>query len=100
LGNRGYFHDFSAEKSLSPRAVALRSLSEDGSPSVYDRLQITIEHTKLFEELLGDIKNFAIMKKHFKAYVEGFDGAKELRIKLMDTHNAQEVENAVEEFLQ
>jgi nifR3 family TIM-barrel protein len=93
-------HDFSAEKSLSPRAVALRSLSEDGSPSVYDRLQITIEHTKLFEELLGDIKNFAIMKKHFKAYVEGFDGAKELRIKLMDTHNAQEVENAVEEFLQ
>ena len=27
--------------------------------------------TKLFEELLGDIKSFAIMKKHFKAYVEG-----------------------------
>ena len=67
--------------------------------SVADRLRVAVEHAKLFEELLGDIKNFAIMKKHFKAYVEGFDGAKELRVKLMDTTNAAEVEQLVEEFL-
>ena len=63
------------------------------------KLRILIEHTKLFEELLGDIKNFAIMKKHFKAYVEGFPGAKELRVKLMEAENASEVERLVEEFL-
>ncbi len=64
------------------------------------RLRILIEHTKLFEELLGDIKSFAIMKKHFKAYVEGFDGAKELRVQLMEAQNADEVESIVETFLE
>ncbi len=92
-------HEFSAENSLSPRADALRSPSADNSPSLEERLRIAVEHTKLFEELLGDIKSFAIMKKHFKAYVEGFDGAKELRAKLMEAHSAGEVENLIEEFL-
>ena len=58
-----------------------------------------IEHTKLFEEKLGDIKSFAIMKKHYKAYVHGFDGAKELRIELMEANNAKEVEETVVKFL-
>lgn len=60
-----------------------------------EKLRVMIEHTKLFEELLGDIKNFAIMKKHYKAYVNGWDGAKELRLKLMEANNAQEVENII-----
>ena len=63
------------------------------------KLRILVEHTKLFEELLGDIKSFAIMKKHFKAYVEGFVGAKELRVQLMKATGAQEVEDSVETFL-
>ncbi len=64
-----------------------------------ERLLVLVEHTKLFEELLGDIKSFAIMKKHFKAYCTGFTGAKELRIKLMETKNSGEVEEIVAEFL-
>lgn len=64
-----------------------------------ERFAIMIEHTRLFTELLGDIKNFAVMKKHYKAYVNGFDGAKELRIKLMETNNPEEVEALVEQFL-
>ena len=64
-----------------------------------DRLRVLVEHTKLFEELLGDIKSFAIMKKHFKAYVEGFDGAKELRIRLMEATTAAQVERLVEEYI-
>ena len=63
------------------------------------RLQVAMEHAKLFEELLSDIKSFAIMKKHFKAYVEGFDGAKELRMQLMETNKALEVEKIIEQFL-
>ena len=62
-------------------------------------LRVMVEHTKLFKEKLGDVKNFAIMKKHFKAYVTGFDGAKELRIRLMEVSSADEVEEIVEEFL-
>lgn len=71
-------------------------LSED---TIAERLRVAVEHTKLFEELLGDTKNFALMKKHFKAYSEGFPGAKELRIRLMETSNAQEIEAIIEEFL-
>ncbi len=63
------------------------------------RLRVLVEHTKAFEELLGDIKNFALMKKHFKAYVEGFDGAKELRTRLMETENATQIEGVINEFL-
>ena len=64
-----------------------------------ERLQVMLEHTKLFEEMLGIYKNFAIMKKHYKAYVNGFNGAKELRMKLMDAENASQVEAIVNDFL-
>lgn len=68
-------------------------------PSTEEKLRVMVEHTKLFEEILGDTKNFAVMKKHYKAYVNGFDGAKELRIKLMETKTAKDVVSVVENFL-
>lgn len=67
--------------------------------SIEERLRICVEHTKLYEEKLGDIKSFAIMKKHFKAYVNGFDGAKELRMELMECKNATEVEEKINTWL-
>ncbi len=70
-----------------------------GVKKIEGRLRIAIEHTKLFEELLGDIKSFALMKKHFKAYVHGFPGAHELRAQLMETENATQVEKMIEDFL-
>ncbi len=67
--------------------------------SVKEKLGVMAEHTKLFEKKLGDIKNFAIMKKHYKAYIAGFDGAKELRIQLMEANNSDEVESIIKKFL-
>lgn len=72
-------------------------------PDVMGRLRVMIEHTRLFEELYrtGDAwgkqsqKGFDVMKKHYKAYVNGFDGAKELRVKLMEAPDADEVERIV-----
>ncbi len=61
---------------------------KEASPE--EKLQALLEHTKLFAELLPH-KSFSIMKKHFKAYVNGWEGAKELRIKLMETGNGEEV---------
>jgi len=78
-------------------SVSSAALSSAHSSSF--RLRILVEHTKLFEELLGDIKSFAIMKKHFKAYVEGFPGAKELRTQLMEAENAVVVEATIHKFL-
>lgn len=49
-----------------------------------------------FEKLLPH-KNFAILKKHIKAFVTGFDGAADLRAKLMLAENAAELERAIAE---
>lgn len=73
-------------------------LWSEKAPSVEERLRVMLEHTKLFEEILGNIKNFAIMKKHYKAYVNGWDGAKELRLKLMEAENSAEVEKILVDF--
>lgn len=68
-------------------------------PTVKEKLEVMVEHTKLFEEILGEVKNFAIMKKHYKAYVNGFDGAKELRATVMEAKDAAEVAERVQAFL-
>lgn len=63
-----------------------------------ERLRVMVEHTKLFEELLP-FKNFAIMKKHYKAYVNSFAGAAELRSELMEQNTAADIERVTEDFI-
>lgn len=65
---------------------------------IKEKMNVMLEHTKLFDQMLGDIKNFALMKKHYKAYVNGFDGAKELRVKLMEASDVSEVEKTLHDF--
>jgi nifR3 family TIM-barrel protein len=67
-------------------------------PSTEERLRVCLEHTKLFEEIFKGQKHFDIMKKHYKAYINGFDGAKELRMKLMEANNVNEVEQILKAF--
>lgn len=76
-------------------------LFNEHQASTEEKLKALVEHTHLFEKKLSKPrhKGFAVMKKHFKAYVNGFDGAKELRTKLMETENAKEVEKIISTFL-
>ena len=69
--------------------------------SLEEKLEVLLEHTQIFDEKLlkPKHKNFATMKKHFKAYVNGFEGAKELRVKLMETENSKQVEKIINDFL-
>ena len=67
------------------------------APSLEDKLKVMVEHTKLYEQLLPH-KSFSIMKKHYKAYVNGFDGAADLRAKLFECNNADEVKIVVDKF--
>jgi nifR3 family TIM-barrel protein len=88
-------------RSTTVRAVVKRFFSRKilgTRVSVSQRLAMLTEHTKLFEKLC-EYKNFAVMKKHYKAYCHGFLGAKELRIKLMEAESGEEVEKLVDEFL-
>lgn len=75
---------------------------EEKSPEF--RLKTMMKHATLFEKYYGKKgslghKNFDTMKKHFKAYVSGWDGAKELRVKLMETENAKGVGRVVSQYL-
>lgn len=66
--------------------------------SLEEKLKVIIEHTKLYEELLPH-KSFHIMKKHYKSYLNGLDGVKELKTELMDANNAGDIEHIVKRFL-
>jgi nifR3 family TIM-barrel protein len=75
-------------------------LFAERAPDLEERLETLMEHIKLFDEKLGKIKSFAIMKKHFKAYVKDFPQAAELRGKLMDAKTAEEAISLIQAFLQ
>ena len=59
---------------------------------------MAIKHTKYFDEEFPKNKeekrnkNFALLKKFFKIYINGFSGAKELRMKLMKINSVEELE--------
>ncbi len=54
------------------------------------KIELLKVHLHLFNKHLKGYKSYAVMKKHFKAYISDFKGAKALRIKLMETENVQE----------
>jgi tRNA-dihydrouridine synthase len=68
-------------------------------PELKERLKILLEHAKLFDKTFLGIKNFDVMKKHFKAYIHGFDGAKELRVELMEAPDLETIKSIVNNFL-
>lgn len=76
-----------------------RELGGSQRVDIAEKLTVMLEHTKLFLEMLGEHKNFAIMKKHYKAYVNGFPGAKELRVELMEAATYEEIEKLTNDFL-
>ena len=60
-----------------------------------ERLRVLAEHTQLYETLLGDIKSMDRMKKHYKAYLAGIEGAEALLPQLMASQSAAEVAGIV-----
>lgn len=66
------------------------------SPTTKERLNAVVEHVKIFENCE---RPFDTIKKHLHAYVKGFDGARELREKLMLTNNPLEVKKIIEDLL-
>ncbi len=56
----------------------------EGAPIPEERIGALAEHLHLFETLCAGA-HYATMKKHFKAYLAGWHGAKGLRATLMET---------------
>ncbi|MCA9354676.1 MAG: tRNA-dihydrouridine synthase [Candidatus Kaiserbacteria bacterium] len=88
-------------KGVNRDTIHVADTSEEGVEyiSIEERLRVMVEHSKLFAELLP-FKNFSVMKKHYKAYVNSFPNAAELRAELMEQNSPDEVEAVVERFIE
>ncbi len=64
FGNPWLFSKMSRRNFDNSRGDSLALRGASSGISLEQRFRVMLEHTKLFEELLGDIKNFAVMKKH------------------------------------
>jgi nifR3 family TIM-barrel protein len=60
------------------------------------RLDLMRRHVELFDFTWGKTKNFAILKKFFKIYLSGFDGASDMRARFMGMQTIQEVLDSIE----
>ena len=58
-------------------------------------INLLIRHTKLFNDTWGKAKNFEVMKKFFKIYIKDFDGAGDIRVRLMGSKNYEEAANII-----
>ncbi len=98
----------SAKSLTTKRELSRHALDEE--VSLEERLLTLVKHSQLFAKyylpgptnqklFAGHTKNFAVMKKHFKAYVRDFAGSSELRAKLMECDNAEAVEKIIKIFL-
>lgn len=67
-------------------------------PSMKERLQAAIEHARLYEQWFGT-EFFHPMRKHLSWYIHGFDHAKDLRLALIKTNNAQEVHDIIQQYM-
>lgn len=63
-----------------------------------EKINLLIKHLRLFKKTWGDQKNFELMKKFVKCYVNNFNGAFESRIKLMATKDLDQLTQTTKEL--
>ena len=59
-------------------------------PTPTEKKQALIEHIELFQEHMSGYTSDAVMKRHFKAYIGGWEHAADLRAKLMEAPTLDE----------
>jgi tRNA-dihydrouridine synthase len=64
-----------------------------------EKMHMLLDHMHLWQETWGTSKHFPTLRKFFKVYANGFPGAQDLRIQLMETPTPEATEALVTEFL-
>lgn len=88
---RGIFHNLYAFREDSAAWHAL---------PLPEKVAILREHVLLYDKTWNAERNFPILKKFFKIYINGFPNAAELRMRFMETMNAGEALALADEILQ
>ena len=63
-----------------------------------EKVRLLLAHVRLYREVWGTTRNYEILKKFYKIYLTGFDGAAQLRDQLNDTHDYDGAERVVAAF--
>jgi tRNA-dihydrouridine synthase len=71
-----------------------------GDKTPAEKMHLLLDHMHLWQETWGTTKHFPTLRKFFKVYANGFPGAQDLRMQLMETQNPEETEHLVATFLQ
>jgi nifR3 family TIM-barrel protein len=87
---RGIFTD--------PFLFAEHTTINDKTPE--EKMQLLLDHMRLWQETWGTSKHFPTLRKFFKVYANGFPGAQELRMQLMEAETPAETEQIVAAFLE
>jgi len=66
--------------------------------NLQEKIEALLELAHNFEKITPP-KNFSILKKHIKAFVTGFDGAADLRARLMVCNSASELDRAFATYI-
>lgn len=86
---RGIFHNaWLFDPTVDPSTKTLK-----------ERIQILYNHVKLYNNTWGTTKHYPPLKKYFKIYLSGFDGASEVRTKFMETNTPEEGLQLAKEYL-
>lgn len=64
-----------------------------------ERIALLLEHVALWEQQWNGVKSFDLLKKFFKMYISGWDGAAKLRAQLMEKKSADDVRAILSEYL-
>ncbi|KKQ71424.1 MAG: dihydrouridine synthase DuS [Candidatus Peregrinibacteria bacterium GW2011_GWC2_39_14] len=92
---RGIFHNLLAFKT----GGADGSSADFSALPIKKRLKYALDHLELFDKTWDDFKNYEDMKKFLKMYIIGFEGANDLRVKLMGTKKNEEAQKILEELI-
>lgn len=64
-----------------------------------EKLHMLLYHLELFEKVWGHTKDFNLLKKFYKVYINDYEGAAEFRQKLMEIHSFEETKKELENML-
>ncbi|KAF0199305.1 MAG: dihydrouridine synthase du [Bacteroidetes bacterium] len=71
---------------------------DDSQRNVKEKVALLEKHVRLFQETWNNSRNFSILKRFFKIYIHGFEGAAKLRALLMDTRFSEEALDIINQF--
>ncbi|HAG16797.1 MAG TPA: dihydrouridine synthase [Bacteroidales bacterium] len=67
-------------------------------PTIEEKLDTLLLHSRLYVQTWGQDRNFQVLKRFFKIYINDFEGAAALRAHLMESNSLEEVEKCIVQF--